>query len=148
MNVIRAPAIGDVVSGAADVGGWRHDAGVGAYPSSTIKAADGWARASGVAVPRDWRRATPGCALPDSPPRTTASTRSRARTAPRTCAPPHTHPPPLTPDNCMFGVDMTLALAPSGATVDAVWATAGDECVVLAPAHLASCRVAHLQAAR
>lgn len=26
----------------ADVGGWRHDGGIEAWPSTTFKAADGW----------------------------------------------------------------------------------------------------------
>ena len=73
MNTIRAPAVGDLLSGAADVGGWRHDAGPGAWPASTMKAADGWAH------------------------------------------------------NCVFNIDLTLRVAPSGASADVIWVTAGDE---------------------
>ena len=43
VNVVRAPAAGALLSGAADVGGWRHDQGEMAWPSETFKAADGWA---------------------------------------------------------------------------------------------------------
>ena len=73
MNTIRDPPAGALLSGAADVGGWRHDGGIDAYPSTTFTAADGWAH------------------------------------------------------NCLFAVDYTLALAPGGASADAVWVTAGDE---------------------
>ena len=43
VNVVRAPAAGPLLSGAADVGGWRHDQGEAAWPTATFKAADGWA---------------------------------------------------------------------------------------------------------
>jgi hypothetical protein len=43
VNVIRAPAAGALLSGAADVGGWRHDQGEAAWPTATFKAADGYA---------------------------------------------------------------------------------------------------------
>eukprot|EP00040_Diaphanoeca_grandis_P027314 m.155105 g.155105 ORF g.155105 m.155105 type:complete len:827 (+) comp30924_c0_seq6:1734-4214(+) len=43
VNVVKAPAVGDLLSGAADVGGWRHDGGIATWPSATFKAADGWA---------------------------------------------------------------------------------------------------------
>lgn len=43
MNVIRAPALGYLVSGAADDGGWVHNQGPTLYPTSTMAAADGWA---------------------------------------------------------------------------------------------------------
>ena len=42
MNFVLAPAVGDVVSGAADVGAWVHDAGTAAYPTSNVPSADGW----------------------------------------------------------------------------------------------------------
>jgi hypothetical protein len=72
MNVIRAPPVGPVLSGAADVGGWAHGS-LAAYPNRTFAAADGWAH------------------------------------------------------NCVFDIAPTRALAPSGATVDALWVTGGDE---------------------
>ena len=56
MNFIIDPPVGAVLSGAADVGGWVHDAGVSAWPTKTFAAADGWAhncmvrRCSGVCV--------------------------------------------------------------------------------------------------
>jgi hypothetical protein len=43
MNTIREPTVGHLLSGAADVGGWLHDQGIDSWPSSTFKAADGWA---------------------------------------------------------------------------------------------------------
>jgi xyloglucan-specific exo-beta-1,4-glucanase len=43
MNTIREPVVGSLLTGAADVGGWVHDNGVNTWPSSTFKAADGWA---------------------------------------------------------------------------------------------------------
>eukprot|EP01044_Picomonas_judraskeda_P003494 COSAG03_NODE_288_length_9356_cov_6.131224_8_plen_602_part_00 len=43
INTVKAPAVGDLLTGAADVGGWRHDKGTSTWPSATFKAADGWA---------------------------------------------------------------------------------------------------------
>lgn len=42
MNFVLAPAVGDVVSGAADVGAWVHDEGTDSYPTSNVPSADGW----------------------------------------------------------------------------------------------------------
>lgn len=72
MNTIREPAVGNLLSGAADVGGWMHNDGIENWPNSTFKAADGWAH------------------------------------------------------NCLFSIDVTLSLAPNGASADAVWVTAGE----------------------
>ena len=72
MNTIREPAVGYLLSGAADVGGWMHNDGIEHWPNSTFKAADGWAH------------------------------------------------------NCLFSIDLTLSLAPNGASADAVWVTAGE----------------------
>ena len=43
VNVLRAPALGGAVSGSADVGGFVHPAGLGAYPRAALAAHDGWA---------------------------------------------------------------------------------------------------------
>ena len=73
VNFVKAPAIGDVVTGGADVGGWRLNNGLATWPDATIKAADGWAH------------------------------------------------------NCAFDASLTTKVSSSGASVDAIWVTAGDE---------------------
>lgn len=137
INFVKAPPVGDVISGAADVGAWRHDAGVAVYPSENVHAADGWAHVrvlDGGAANRSRGAPTQqggeGCSRkinlcvqylrPTSPPHTPPH---HPAPPPRPHTPPH-HP---APQNCYFDADLTLALAPSGTTADALWVTAGDE---------------------
>ena len=41
VNFIKSPLVGPLLSGAADVGGWRHDGGTLRYPNATFSAHDG-----------------------------------------------------------------------------------------------------------